>query len=202
MRFNIEEANRIPMLSEVELVQLAVNVESQPVWPDGRNLPVGSGGSIIPYYLDRVVDHVNHAIDRARLDLGAYISSFTSVIGNDHVYVGTELEESEFGTESLVFAGSVSVDVSPAEWLKISDAFCMELDYIPDPNNEGMHYRTEDFSLIPALPEEITPTLGILSWKDGLIPAVAIEGTEEGWGSGGHEPCLFASFYVALALRQ
>lgn len=34
------------------------------------------------------------------------------------------------------------------------------------------------------------------------IPAVAVNGMDEGWGYGGHEPAVVSSFYVALAVTD
>lgn len=37
---------------------------------------------------------------------------------------------------------------------------------------------------------------------DGVIPAVAIEHTDEGWVSADGEPALIASFYVSIKVEQ
>jgi hypothetical protein len=72
--------------------------------------------------------------------------------------------------------------LSVEEWIQLADAYCIEL--------EGR-----------AVPERHTPTMGIIT-VEGLIPAVSIYGTDEGWNEGYYEPSLIASFYVAVLMKE
>ena len=95
----------------------------------------------------------------------------------DHIH------QSEF-TDARCFVWQVGGWLTPDEWARISAG-----------------YLIDDVGHGQALPDDFVPTLGIIT-DEGHIPAVAIEGTHEGWGVGGYEPQLIPSFYVALAMKR
>ena len=112
--------------------------------------------------------------------------------GQDHSAVA-EVVPSDYDRDVYCVEGSAHLTLTPAEWLVASRGWCLDLDWTDDG-------RTYDPERIPALPaDQLTATLGILD-ETGVIPAVAVEGTQEGWGYGGYEPDVLASFYVALAV--
>jgi hypothetical protein len=119
----------------------------------------------------------------ARASLEDYFGPFERVAG-PAVWLGDEVEASQHDSELMVWAGSVDVMMTIEEWLQVADDFGLEID--------------EDEVLPPD--DVLTPTMGILD-VGGVTPAVAISGTDEGWGHGGYEPGLIASFYVSIAMR-
>lgn len=119
----------------------------------------------------------------ARNSLEDYFGGFNEVAG-PAVWLGDEPEASQYDSDLRVWAGSVDAMMTVDEWLSVAEHFGIEID-------EGEILPPDD---------RLTLTLGILD-HTGITPAVAIEGTDEGWGYGGYEPSLLASFYVALAMR-
>lgn len=91
------------------------------------------------------------------------------------------LEHSEHTGEAC-YAWKQDAYLTVKEWVKLADAYCIDL--------EGR-----------AVPERHTYTMGIIT-ADGLVPAVSIDGTDEGWNSGYYEPSLIASFYVAVMMED
>ena len=198
-----DQTMTIPKLADVAVVRLAVSVECWPTLPDGRSLPTDDDGNVLDYYVERLAEDVERALHNARLAVRDYLAPIARTVGADAVDRGEDVEESDYDGSVLAFHGSAFVDVAPEQWLTISDGYGLDLDWRELPDGPPHAERIDDPADIPALPDEryLVPTLGILG-ADGLIPAVAIEGTEEGWGSYSHEPSLIASFYVALAMRD
>lgn len=172
----------IPMLADVTAVRLAITCES--ILDDRRG---------------------EDADDYARTAAKHYAAKLADVIGWEHVDVTEDAEDSEYDSEWTAYHVSCFVDVTPDEWVKIADAYCLDLDWSEWSEEEraatgsGRHKLT-DHTDIPAIPVDYVPTLGILG-VDGITPAVAIEGTDQGWGDNSGEPILIASFYVALMLK-
>ena len=180
----MEDRNPIPMLADVDTVRLAITCES--IIDERRG---------------------DDAEDYARVALKHYASRITDVIGTEHVDVGEEVEDSEYDSAWRAFHMSCFIDVTPEQWRDIADGFCMDLDWSEWSDDEyartgrGRH-KLDDMAHIPALPNRgLVDTMGILG-ADGITPAVAIEGTDEGWGDYSGEPILCASFYVALLLKS
>lgn len=177
--------DHVPMLIHVDTVRIAVSCESI---LDGR----------VPDPNDR---------DRwAQQSARDYAKRIADVIGWDLVDLSEEPEDSEYDSEWQCYQVTAHADITPEQWLQLADGFCMEIDWIERGHDEEGRwlgrYRTSDYTEIPALPkDDIAPTMGILG-VDGLTPAVAVQHTDEGWGMGGYEPVLIASFYVAIALKD
>lgn len=171
--------NEIPKLTDVDTVRLAVTCES---WLDDRR--------------------GDDAEDYARTALKHYAAKIADVIGWDYVDMGEELEDSEYDSSVQAFHMSCFVDVTPEQWLQIADGYCMDLQWITVTDEMGRKrgVKLDDMTQIPAVPDDVVDTLGILG-ADGVTPAVAIEHTDEGWGDYSGEPILTASFYVALLMK-
>ena len=149
----------VPLLSEVEAVRIGASVE---VW-----LTDGEG--------------------KARETLGDWLGAIRNALpeGDERrqlIDEGEEVEPSEHDSEVSCLAGQAHLTVTPQEWERIADGFCIDL---------GGR----------SLPADIVPTLGILD-EHGVTPAVAIPETDHGWGYGGYEPSIIASLYVAIGLRE
>jgi hypothetical protein len=127
-------------------------------------------------------EEVSRWSQRARSALEDYFGAFEEVAGPS-IWLGEEPEPSTYDSDLTVWAGSVDVMMTVDEWLSVAEQFCMEI---------------EEGEILPP-DDQLTLTLGILD-HTGVTPAVAIEGTEEGFGHGGYEPSLLASFYVSLAM--
>lgn len=119
----------------------------------------------------------------ARASLQDYLGPFERAEAPG-VWIGEEVEPSEYDSDLQVWAGQVDSLLTVDEWIQVARDYDMEI---------------EDGQLLPA-DERITSTMGILD-ASGIVPAVAIEGTDEGWGFGGYEPSLIASFAVAFAMK-
>lgn len=105
-----------------------------------------------------------------------YLAPTPDDIDLDHVH------PTEHGIEAHCYTWQVSTFLTVDEWVEVADWYGIELN--------GR-----------AVPEEHGHTMGILS-EYGHLPAVAIEGTDEGWNSGMWEPQLIASFYVAVLMKE
>ena len=182
----------IPKLSEVTAVRLAITVEVWPYFPDAPHLYDGQDHSA-------VADEVVASLARARGTIRDYLRPLRDALPDDDPRAevidddAAEVVPSDYDRDVYCVEGSAHLTLTPAEWLVASRGWCLDLDWTDDG-------RTYDPERIPALPaDQLTATLGILD-ETGVIPAVAIEGTQEGWGYGGYEPDVLASFYVALAV--
>lgn len=122
--------------------------------------------------------------ERAYASLVDYFKPLTRVAGEEAASIGEEPVDSEYDDQQC-YAGTASAEMSVEEWLKVADGYCMTI---------------EDCEVLPD-DEYLVPTMGVIT-LDGVIPAVAIQGTDQGWGYGGYEPALIASFYVSMAARQ
>lgn len=175
----------IPVLADLTAVRLAITCEVWPTFPGDRHNPP-----------DPADIHI--AIARARQTLRDYFRPLRDVLTDDRADLidddADDVVRSEHDAEVLAVEGSAHLTLTPDEWLAASHGWLLDLDWTGDG-------RTDNPSEIPALPDRIVPTLGILD-ADGITPAVAIEGTDHGWGYGGYEPTVVASFYVALALTD
>lgn len=116
-------------------------------------------------------------------DLARYFGPLAAVrqgwavdLDYDHIH------RSESGLPYRCYTWQVGGYLTPEEWADVAAGYLLELGDL-------------------ALPEDHSQTMGIIT-EDGLIPAVAINGTDEGWNYGYHEPRLIASFYVALAVKE
>lgn len=182
----LDDRHLIPTIHTVAAVRIAASVEVWPTWPT-----------------DPDPDAVQQALARARAAIRAYFLPLRDALDDDRLDLidddAEDVVRSEYDSDVLAVEGSAHLTVTPDEWLAIADGWLLDLDWIDDEN--GGSYRTDDRAAIPALPDNIVPTLGILD-ETGVIPAVAIEGTDRGWGDGGYEPAMVASLYVALALHD
>jgi hypothetical protein len=106
----------------------------------------------------------------------AHLAPTEDDITLDHVH------PTEHGIEAHVYTWQVSTFLNVEEWEQVADWYGIELDGL-------------------AVPERHVDTMGIIS-EYGHLPAVAIEGTDEGWNSGMWEPALLASFYVAVLMKE
>jgi hypothetical protein len=100
------------------------------------------------------------------------------------VDIGDEPEPSSFDVDVECFKGVAHGLVTLEEWLRIADGLLLDLG---------------DDEVLP--PGDVSPTMGILD-PTGLLPAVSLSGTEEGFGYGGYEPRLVASFYIAITTHE
>lgn len=170
----------IPTIDRVDTVRLAVSCESivNTNLVDGEHLAARA----LRDYFAPIVDNIDE--DRANL---------VDVDVDEPV-------ESEYEPDWAVFAGSAFLDVTPDQWLAIADGYCLGLG-LPwvrvDDGYWGPRYHQRH--RIPALPDTVEPTMGILDER-GITPAVSIPYTDEGWDDFTHQPQLIASFYVALLL--
>lgn len=177
----------IPTLADLTSVYLAINVEVWPDWPDGHNLPVGDDGTTLTRYIDRVHTDTIAAIDRARTTIRDYLNPLHTALPDGdprHDLVDDNADDivrSQHTSDILCVEGSAHLTLTPDEWRTAADRWCLDLDW----SDQG---RIHDPAHIPALPaDRIVPTLGMLA-IDGLIPAVAIEHTDEGYGWGATNP--------------
>jgi hypothetical protein len=197
----------IPTLADITAVRLAVSVEVWPHWPDGRAItdPDALLGAV-----QREMTETAHALRN-------YLAPILNALAEDDdrrhlidAWDEVEIERSKHDSEILCLAGTAHLTVTPQEWRQIADGYSLDLDWTTD--EDGFAYRTSDLASIPALPKDgIVQTLGILD-ADGVIgvpvamlpviPAVAIEHTDEGWDDFSYQPTLVTSFYVALALQS
>lgn len=92
--------------------------------------------------------------------------------------------DSDYDSSMLVYAGKVAIDLTLEQWLRVADAFCMDL--------------TDD----QVLPDNIEPTMGSLTGEHGWIPAVRIPYLDEGWDDFSHQPALIVSMYVSILLHD
>lgn len=113
-----------------------------------------------------------------------YFRNISDVVGEDGIWIGEEVEQSEYASDLRCWAGEAFVEVELDEWREIAEAFRIDL---------------EDDGILPP-DRDLVLTLGTLT-AEGVIPAVCIEGTDEGWGSSSYEPDVLASFYVSLRVR-
>ena len=128
---------------------------------------------------EQVADAI--AMDAYR-SLKDYFRPFASVRPELECTVDPDhLEHSEHTGEAC-YAWQQDAFLSVEEWVQLADAYCIELDG-------------------KAVPVSHVPTMGIIT-AEGLVPAVAIEGTDEGWNVGYYEPSLIASFYVAVLMKE
>lgn len=180
------DEREIPTLDRVESVALAISVESIVDERRGDDREEYARRAMREY-LDRIRSNVDSET-AARID------------------ESDESDESDYDSEWRAYHGSFFGTVDVPTWLKIANDYCLDLDWIDERDDSGEwvgRYRTDDLSLIPAVPDDVVPTMGILGHPDaglGVIPAVAIEGTHEGWGDYSGEPILLVSFYVALSM--
>lgn len=94
-------------------------------------------------------------------------------------------EPSEYESEWEAFHGTVHLDLTPDEWTRVCEGMCIDL-----AEHDGHQLALPN-------PDYVEETLGILS-EEGILPAVALTGTDQGWGIGSHQPSLIASFYVGF----
>ena len=177
-----EELN-IPKADEVSEVMLAISLESviNPRREDGEDFARRARNE----YMERLRENLPESM-------------------RDLVDTPEDSEETEHGIDADVFSGTFHGTVDVPTWLRIADGFCMDLDWVDEHNQDGSwagRYRTDDPTEIPILPDDIEPTMGILT-AEGIIPSVAIPHTDEGWGDFMGEPDLIASFYVAIRLKE
>jgi len=112
-----------------------------------------------------------------------YLSRITDVVGKEWADAGDELEESEYDSDVVCWAGKVVADMTLDEWLQVASNLCID---------------HEDNQV---LPDRVDDTMGVLTGQ-GIVPAVSIPGTDEGWGMGGYEPSIIASFYVSVMVHD
>lgn len=175
------ETNPIPTLDKVDHLYLAIGVES---------IIQGEKEEDLHRARKAVEEYFGWREDEQLARLAEYVSLELD-----------EPEESEYGIDDKVFYGEFFGTVTVQEWLRIQNHYCLDLDWVDDSEVSGWRYRTDDLPLIPAIPDRFEETMGILG-PDGLIPAVNIPYTDEGWGEDGYEPALIASFYVAIAVKE
>lgn len=113
-----------------------------------------------------------------------YFRNISDVVGEDAVWIAEEVEQSEYDRDLRCWAGEAFVEVEPDQWRRIAEGFQIDL---------------EDDGILPP-DRDLIPTLGTLT-ASGVIPAVCIEGTDEGWESSSYEPDVLASFFVSLRVR-
>ena len=92
--------------------------------------------------------------------------------------LSSEPETSEHGVEEWCWHGKVVAELTVEQWRKVCDDLCIDVD---------------DDSLLPD--RGVEDTMGILC-DYGVVPAVAIMGTDEGWDAD-----VIASFYVAFLTK-
>jgi hypothetical protein len=119
--------------------------------------------------------------DRATRD--DYLSRLTDVVGKEWADAGEAPEESEHDVDVLCWAGKVVADMTLAEWLQVANNLCIDIE-------DGQ-----------VLPDRVDDTMGVLTGQ-GVVPAVSIPGTDEGWNMGHYDPQVIASFYVSVMLHD
>lgn len=180
-----------PTLDRVETVRLAITCEVWPDLPDARTSSVDDA---------QVVEAIRQAADT----LADYFAPILSAVSGDErhglVDLGDDVEPSEYDADVLAVCGNAFVDVTPAEWLTIADGYCLDLQWREHPDHAGQIIREDDWRLIPVLPADAAMPVDLLT-VEGMIPAVAVPHTDEGWGVGGYEPTVVASFVVAVVMK-
>lgn len=123
--------------------------------------------------------------DEPSADLAVLRAYFEPIrkVAPDAVDIGDEPAASVHDREVECWWGVAEADLTLDQWLEVARDYLLEIG--------------ED-EVLPA--DRLVETMGVLTGF-GVRPAVALEGTEEGWGSSWYQPALLASFYISLTTK-